>query len=221
MPFDADLILRDGLVDLDANEAAAVATTVNADGAYALDLKKTAVKGMAAVIVLPTAPTTYADTLAVSIQESDHVDGDYKTIASFPTLYAMMRRIKASASVAAAVIGDIGQVLTGGTTTDTGEIRFIEEALYTLNGKGYIYVTMQGADDLFDDDDEAITSAGTFSGVVDGEAAVVSTFLSGANFYVCRFASNKRYIRGLFTASAGSNFGKVFCGLTPYPFDTL
>jgi hypothetical protein len=221
MPFDSLLILRDGTVDLDPNEVVAISTTRNADGSVVLDLKETGVKGLAAVMILPTAPTTYADTLTVHIQESDALAGSYVTIASFPVLYTYVRKIPASASVAAAVEADIGQVLTGGTTGDTGVIIAIDNSLFTLNGTGYIYVAMAGADDLFDNTSEAITSASTFSGVVNGAASTTSVEHGAPNTYIVRFSSTKRYIRGSYTVSAGGNFKKAFVGLTPWAFDRL
>ncbi|KKK65740.1 hypothetical protein LCGC14_2971090, partial [marine sediment metagenome] len=45
------------------------------------------------------------------------------------------------------------------------------------------------------------------------KASVLTEYLSFGNFAV-RLMTDKRYIRGLFTASGGSNFGAVVCGIT-------
>lgn len=220
MVLDAELLLRDGLVDLDASEAVAISTTKNADGAVAIDLRETPANGLVAVMYLPTAPTTYADTLTALIQQSDALEGNWETIADLPVLYTYLRKIPASASVAAAVEADIGDTLTGGTTGDTGVIIHIDPALYALNGTGYITVAMAGADDLFDDDDEAITSGGTFSGVVNGAVATVPD-QHGPATYIVRFIATKRYLRGKYTVTAGGNFGKALVGLSAHPFKTI
>jgi len=211
MPFDSNLILRDGTVDLDNNEAAAVSETANADGAKVLDIRKTGTMGLVAVLVLPDAPTTYGDTLSAVIQASDHVSADFKTIASFPTLYALMRRLRITATTAY-VPADIGQTQTGGTTGDTGVLRWYDKALETIGGTGDLLVSMVAADDVFDDVDETITSGGTGVGTMQ-KAAVADKGLS-YGIYVVRFVTNKRYIRYLGAPSAGSNFGDVECLLT-------
>ena len=88
MPFDDDLVLIDGTATLGpTTDTAATSTTRNADGAVVLDIKKTGTKGLVAVMVCPTAPTTYADTLTGLIQHSNHISTGWETVASFPVLY--------------------------------------------------------------------------------------------------------------------------------------
>jgi len=141
MPLDDDMLLRTGAVDLDNSEAVAVSETANADGAKVLDIRKTGAKGMVAVMNLPDAPTTYADTLAAVIQASDYVSTDFKTIASFPTLYALNRRLRV-VSTTAFVAADIGQTQLGGDTGDQGVLRWYDRALETVGGEGDLIVSM-------------------------------------------------------------------------------
>lgn len=227
MAFDANLVLRTGLVDLDASEALAISTTANSDGAAVIDLKKTRARGLSCVMILPSTPTTYADTLTVHIQESDDLVGNYVTVASFPVLYTYIWKVPVVADTAAAVETDIGLKLTGGVTGDTGVIVKIDNALFTLNGEGYVYAAQDAVGDTFDDDDEALTAAtGTLDGTQNGAVGAAATGAivaqrSGPGIFVVRFTSNKRYIRGSYTATAGSNFGKVFVGLTNDAYETI
>jgi hypothetical protein len=224
MPFDNSLILRDGSVDLDTNEVVAVSTTANDDGAKVLDLGGTCkprggnegVMDIAAVMVLPDIPTTYADTLAVEIQQSDHETFGYETLVTFPTLYAYTRLLKVTVTTAF-VSSDIGATLTGVTTGDTGVIRWIHPDLLTVGKVGYIIVTMVGSDDLFDDEDETLTSSDTGVATMSGVAIVEPRpTLGGPNHHVRRCAITKRYVRGSFTPSAGSNFGGAQLMLQPW-----
>jgi len=230
MVFDANLVLRDGSVDLDNGEAAVISTTINDDGAKVIDLNTTTrprgnaegVIHLTATLVLPTAPTTYADTLAVHIQQSDYVSYGWETIASFPTLYAYTRLLKVLV-VTAFAAADIGTVLLGGTTGDQAVIQWMHPDLLTIGKTAYMIVAMAAADDLFDDVDEAVdATAGTGDGTMVG-AAVVETKprLGGPNTFTRAFGVTKRYLRQSITASGGSNFGKVSLLLSPYPFRTL
>ena len=80
MPFDANLVLIDGTVTLTAATAAshvpATSTTreTTNTGAAVIDLKETGVKGLAAVLVLPTAGNGTTDYLVGYIQSSDTED---------------------------------------------------------------------------------------------------------------------------------------------------
>jgi len=216
MTVDSLCILRDGTVDLDANEALAISTTANADGAKVLDIKETGIHGLVAVMILPSTPTTYADTLTVHIQASNEIAGNYITIASFPVLYTYIWKVPVVADTAAAVEADIGLKLTGGVTGDTGVIVHIDNALFTLNGEGYVYAAQDAVGDVFDDDDEALTAAtGTLDGTQNGAVAAAATGemiqrYSAPSTHLVKFSTDKRYIRGSFTPSAGSNFGKGF-----------
>ena len=228
MTIDSLGIIRDGTVDLDASEALAIALTANADGAKVLDIKETGAFGLAAVMYLPSTPTTYADTLTVHIQASDELAGNYVTIASFPVLYTYLWKVPIVADTAAAVEADIGLKLTGGATADTGVIVHIDDALFTLNGEGYIICAQDDVGDTFDDDDEALTAAtgtldGTQNGAVGAEVTDIGELAkySAPGTHVVRFSTDKRYIRGHFTASAGSNFGKALVVIEPWAFQRV
>ena len=76
MPFDNELVLLDGLVDLDASHSQPTSLTRNDDGAVALDLKEMGAKGLSVVVICTgelVAGTAVADAAAVgiSIQASD------------------------------------------------------------------------------------------------------------------------------------------------------
>ena len=75
MPFDANLVLIDGTIDVDSDDATTFAvptstTRLTATGAAVIDLKETGVKGLAAVLIIP-ALTSAADYLVATIQVSD------------------------------------------------------------------------------------------------------------------------------------------------------
>lgn len=230
MPFDANLVLRDGSVDLDNAEAVATSVTANDDGAKCIDLGATTrprgdAEGaihLTASLILPSAPTTYADTLAVVIQQSDNLTFGWETMASFPTLYALTRLLSITV-VTAFAAADIGKVLTGGTTGDTGEIRWMHPDLLTIGNTANMIITMQAAGDVFDNASEAVDAAsGTGDGTMNGVATVEHRpQLGGINTHIRSFGVTKRYLRGQLTASAGSNFGKAHLLLSPYPFRRL
>ncbi len=212
MPLDADSILRDGLVDLDNAEAIAVSETRNGDGAVVLDIRKTGIMGIVGVMVCPDVPTAAADTLAATIQASDHVSTDFKDVASYPTLFALVRRLRIQATTAF-VEADIAASATGGTTGDTGTIRWYDKALETVGGVGDLLVELDAATDTFDDVDEVITSGTTGVGTMNGAISSITQALS-YGIYTVRFVTQKRYVRVSSIPSAGSNWGKVLVGLT-------
>lgn len=210
-PLDADMILRDGsTADLETGESAPTSTTKDGDGARVIDLGKTGERGVLIVLNLPAAPTAFADTLLVTIQVSDYESTDFKAVATFPTLYALNRRLNVKATTAY-VAADIGQTVTGGSTTDAGIIRWYDRALEVVGGVGDLVVSQVAADSDFDNATENITGG---TGVSDMQkVSVLTPYLSYGNYSV-RLVTNKRYVRGQFTASAGSNFGAVVCGIT-------
>lgn len=73
MPFDANLVLLDGSVDLNAaNDAAPSSTTRDAaTGAAVIDLKKTGVRGLAVVLIGVDDANGDTDTLTAFIEVSD------------------------------------------------------------------------------------------------------------------------------------------------------
>ena len=212
MPLDADSILRDGTIDLDNSEVTAVSETRNGDGAVVLDIRKTGIMGIVAVMVCPDVPTAAADTLAASIQASDHVSADFKDVASFPTLYALVRRLRIQATTGFAA-ADIGDTITGTDTGDTGTLRWYDQALETVGGVGDLLVELDAAGDAFDDVDEVITSGGTGVGAMNGAISGITQALS-YGVYAVRFVTQKRYVRVSNTPSAGANWGSVLVGLT-------
>ena len=212
-PLDADMLLRDGLVDLDNAEAVAVSETRNDDGAVVIDLKKTGSRGVVVVMNLPATPSAAGDALAAVIQSSDYVSTDFKTLANFPTLYALNRLLTIKATTAF-VASDIGRTATGTTTADTGVIRWYDRALETVGGVGSLIVTSDAAGDLFDDVDEIITAtSGSGVGTMNGEAAPATERLSFGN-YAILVRTEKRYIRYSGVPDAGSNWGKALVGIT-------
>ncbi len=229
MPFDANLVLRDGSVDLDNAEAVATSLTANDDGAKAIDLGTTTrVRGNAegamrivASLILPSAPSNFADTLAVVIQESDNLGFGWETLAGFPTLYAFTRLLNITVTTAF-VAADIGGTLTGQTTGDTGVLRWMHPDLLTVGKRANLIIGMDAAGDVFDDVDEEVQAGTTGVGTMNGAAIVeVSPMLGGPNTFHRGFDVYKKYLRAQLTASGGSNYGKAQVLLNAYPFRTL
>lgn len=214
MPFDALTILRGlnnaatpVLVNLDKDEVQAVVVTPNADGAYVVDLKKTAKKGLAIVMVLPTEPVDYGHTLTTLIEESDHLERNWQTLVTFPVINALMRKIKLTATTAFEDT-DIGKTITKDTSLDAGVILKIDQALFTEGGVGEILLSMVDAADLFTlDANVGLTTNGVGAGDLLASGIAVPT----KGVYIRRIVSSKRYIRGKYTTTvdAGANFGKV------------
>lgn len=178
---------------------------------------------LVATLVLPAAPSTYDDTLTSYIEQSDFASSDddqWERIASFPVLYAFTRELTVLATTAF-VAADIGQTLTGGTTGDTGTIRWFHPNLLATSAAGLIIVTMDAANDLFDDISETVSSGGTGVGTMQA-AGVVPTeqraSLSGPGTFHRSFTATKRYIRANLTVSAGGSFGSVQLLLGAAPF---
>jgi len=215
MPFDSELVLLDGSVALDpTSDADAISTTVNAYGNIVLDVKKTAPSGLVAVMVLPTAPTTYLDTLTVHIQHSNHYADGWQTIASFPVLYALVREMEVTPTTA--FLGtDIGLILTATTdsTSDGGVILDFDGALLTAGQKGRILVQMSDANDDYSTAADTVTATSGQGVGTQGVAAKLSKSRS-YGIYAVRFQTNRRYVRGQFTVTAGGDFGKVQLFLT-------
>ena len=73
MPFDADLVLLDGTIDFKASTDTPPTSTTRdaATGGAVIDMGKTALKGMAAVLTLPEAANGSSDNLTAFIEVSD------------------------------------------------------------------------------------------------------------------------------------------------------
>ena len=224
MPFDSSLILRDGLVDLDSDEDAVPVIVLAADahGAKALDIKKTGAMGLVATLICPTAPTTtYQATLAVNIQDAEYYDDDdvYKTIASYPTLYTFVRKVRGTVTTAFAS-DDIAQTLTAsGTGTDTGTIVAFDPGMDTAGYTGDIYVYMDDSGDTFAEVGDTLTSGG--GGIATMTVAGVADPKLSYGVYQVRFVTEKRYIRAKVLASASANWGKVSIFVTNAGFGGL
>lgn len=210
-PLDASMLLRDGTTsDLQTGESAPTSTSKDGDGAKVIDLKKTGAMGIIVLMNLPAAPTAFADTLTAIVQVSDYESTDFKTVANFPILYALNRRLTVKTTTGY-VEADIGQTVTGGDTSDAGVIRWYDTALETVGAVGDIIVSQVAADSDFDDVDEQLTGGTGVSNMQ--KASVLTEYLSYGNFAL-RVVTEKRYIRTSLTATGGSNFGAVVVGLT-------
>lgn len=105
MAFDADLVLIDGTIDVDSDDAATFVaatslTRSDTTGAAVLDIKETGVRGLAAVLIIP-ALTSAADYLVATIQVSDEVDFansvlNLQEVVKFDVAAATLGRILAS-----------------------------------------------------------------------------------------------------------------------------
>ena len=100
MPFDANLVLIDGTVDLAAATAASFVaassiTRVTASGAVVEDIKATGLRGLAAVLVLPSAGNGTTDYILGFIETSDVVGfgSDVHEVGKFDIAAATKGRI--------------------------------------------------------------------------------------------------------------------------------
>ena len=211
MPYDAKMILRgkysSAYVNLDESDVAPTSLTVNSDGNVCIDLgvSGTGPKGLDCILILHDQPTTYADTLTASICDSDHLDGGWQTVMYYPVLYAYMRELVVTATVAFDASDDYGQVLTASGGGDTGVIREISRNLMTIGGVGKIWVEMADAGDTYATENDTLTSAVTGEATMIGTGRVIQT----PRTMVRRFSTWKRYIRPTLTVSAGGDFGDV------------
>ena len=218
MTYDANLVLKNGLVALDENDVAATTIAANADGNHVVDLKKTGLTGLDAVLILPTQPTTYADTLTFAIQASNHLTDGWETIAQAPIIYAYMMEMMCTATTAF-VSTDIGLVLTATTDTATGTLRYFDPALLAIGGYGRIIIEMNDAGDVYATAGDVLTAtAGTGVGL-QGAAAWHTPPGGVPGCFVVRFATDKRYVRSLTTVSAGGAYGLASIFLTDHSED--
>lgn len=226
MPYDANLVLRDGEYNLTSGESAAVIlTTANGYGAKCIDLGTTTLaRGNAegslhlvATLVLPSIPTTYQVNMTLSIQQSDNLSFGWETIATFTKLYSYTRLIKATVTTPF-VIADLDSTLTSGTVSDTATLRWMHPDMLTSGKTAHVIINMDASDDEFNDATEEIQGNST------GRATMVQVStveakprLGGPGTWHRAFAVQKRYLRPLTVVSGGS-FGKGQILLSPYPF---
>jgi len=218
MAYDASNILIDGTIVLTpSTDTPAVSVTRDAaTGGAVLDLKKTGAKGMCAVLICPSKPTTYADTLTVFIEESD-VLGEptalktWQAVAYFPVINAMLRLLEVTATTAF-VASDVGRILTatGDTASDGGVIVWFDPALLVIGGKGFVVVAMSDVNDDYSTAADTVTAtAGTGIGT-QGAASLI--YPSGGGIpgvFTALFRATKRYIRANATVSTGGSYGLI------------
>ena len=229
MVFDANLVMRDGTVDLVTGEAAPTSLSFVL-GARCLDLGGTTrprgetegVMNMVATLVLPIAPTTlYEDTLIVQICESDNLTFGYNTLATFGYYYSFTRMLPVTVTTPF-VAADLGDTLDGDDTRDTGVIVWMHPDLGTTGAQTFIIVQMNDATDVFDDVDEQLSGAGT--GVADMRAVAfveAKPRISGPNTFFRTISPTKKYLQATLTVAGASNWGGVQLMLSPYPFRKL
>ncbi len=209
--FDANLILKgeysSALVEVDQSDAVADSVSVaNSDGNLIVDLKKTGLKGLACVVIFTaisgTAP--YDDELVIEIQESDHLDREWQTNVTFPTVHNYVRKIWVTATTAfVAADQTTPRALTETTSTDSGQILYIGQNLFTIGGTDYILVEMDDSGDLFDEAVGTVETAtgGTGVGTKAKDTEIPPQFVPGT--MIRRFTTDKRYVRAKCTADDG------------------
>ncbi len=208
MAFDALGILKGlgsggALVSIDEADVAAIALAVNADGNKVIDISKTGVKGLAAVMVLlgfgagESAAFINTDKAVVTIEASDDLVANWGTIATFPTLYGANQLEFYVTATTGFVQADIGLLITQETTADTGYLTYFDPALAVIGGVGLIRVQPVDSGDVFNEAaGKTITSAGTGAGTKTygaGTTVAVPSDIPGV--YVVRFATDKKYVR--------------------------
>ncbi len=215
--FDDELILKDGSVALDENDTSAVTLAINADGNYVRDIKKTGKSGLYAVLICPTSPTTYSDTLDVYIQASHHITDGWETVAQFPRLYTYMREVKCTPTTLF-VSTDIGLILTATTdsASDGGVIIDFDHKMISEYTLQKILVKMSDADDDYSTAADTLTAT-SGTGVGTQGVASVRTAERSYGIFAVRFQTDRRYVRGLFTVSSGGAWGLAECYITNSP----
>ena len=218
MPYDADLIILEGVSALKQTFVASVVATWGMT-----ELKGTPSKGLSAVMIAPRINVTYLNYMTGHIEVSDGIAAGWERIASFPTLYQYLRKIPCICT-AVPVLADVGKYLYGGTSNDDGMIRSFDEELHTVGGKGYVYVSMVNATDTYDEAAEAFTTHGAVggsgaAGTFAATATAVSKAVQPGGIRCARFATKKRYVR--FNATLNGNFQAVIVGIVPWPQEEM
>ena len=83
MPFDANLVLHDGT---NITGDITPTSTTRSSGSAVLNIKQTAAKGVAWVLVMQNDLAEASDTILVTIEESATANGTYVEVARFPLL---------------------------------------------------------------------------------------------------------------------------------------
>lgn len=223
MAFDESGVLIDGTIVLTpTTDTPAVSLTRDAaTGGAAIDLKKTGHKGLCAVMICPSKPTTYDDTLAGFIEESDLLGEPtalktWERVADFPVVNAMLRELYVTATTAF-VASDVGRILTATTdsASDGGHIVSFDPALLVVGGYGKVVIAMTDANDDYSTAGDTVTATSGTGVGTQGAASVVTPVNGGIpGTYVTRFTATKRYIRANLTVSSGGSYGLVSVLLT-------
>lgn len=229
MVFDANLVLRDGTVALVTGETAPTSLSYVL-GARCLDLGGTTrprgqnegVRDMVATLILPTAPTvTYQDNLYVQICESDNLTFGYNTLAIIGYLYTFTRMLPITVTTPF-IAGDLGALVTGTTTNDTGTIVWMHPSTFTNGAQTFIIVQMVNGGDTFANPTEGFTTSGAGAGNMRGAGFVeAKPYLSGSNSFFRTISPTKKYLQATLTVAGASNWGSVVLQLSPYPFRKL
>ena len=230
MPFDANLVLRDGTVDLVTGETAPTSLAADANGAKCIDLGGTVrprgetegVMNMVCALVLPIAPTTaYNDSLYVQICESDNLTFGYNTIAIFGYYWTFTRMLPITITTAF-VAADLAGALTGATTGDAGIVRYIHPDALTVGKHCNVIVSMVDAADTYADVDEVLAAGTTGAATMNGAGFVEDKpRLSGPNTFFRTISPTKKYLQATLTVAGASNWGGVELMLSPYPWRKL
>ncbi len=231
MVFDANLVLIDGSITLGPTTDTPATTTARNDtsGAAVIDLNQTVrPRGdsegtfhLAATLILPSAPTTYAGTLTSKIQQSDNITFGWEDLAAFPTIYAFTRLLEVTVTTAWEA-ADVGAAISDAPTADSGILRWMHPNALTAGKIATLIIGMDASGDDFDDADAVVSgnSAGVGTMI---KAAIVETSprLGGPGTWVRGFSVTKRYLRANVTVSGGSSYGAAEMLLSPYPFRNI
>lgn len=235
MAFDAKNILKGlnnagtpVLVSIDEADVAAIAVTPNADGNSVVDIRKTGVKGLAAVMILlgfetgESALFINTDKAIVNLEASDSLVSNWERIATFPTLYgANQLRLSVTATTGFSQ-SDIGTLVTQETTADTGYLTWFDPVLAVAGGVGDIVIQPVDSGDVFNEAaGVTINTAGGESTKTYGAGTTYSVTSDIPGIYVVRFATNKRYIRCNCLATVEDAIGKGWILLTDNAFVTI
>lgn len=227
MPFDANLCLRDARINL--TPATAVAPTSTSfsltTGFKVLDLGGTTrrigdnegAQRISVVMFLPTAPTTYGDTLTMWIEQSDDVDHGFEFVADFPEVFTYTRLLDVTISTAF-VAADVGGVLTGAATGSVGVLEWMHSDAKIVGRRCHMIIAMANPTDTYASTEQV---SGGSAGVGNTHGASVISgkpYLDGPNTYITTFGATKRYLRLDPSVSDGGNFGKVNVFVTTHYF---
>ena len=228
MAFDALGILKGhysgALVEVDESDAVSITEAANSDGNCVVDIRKTGAKGLAAVLIWTaisgTAP--YSDEGTIIIEASDELDRNWEQVAEFPTMHAYLRRLKDCVATTGFVALDATtpRVLTATTGTDTGLLVSFDEALKTIGGVGDIVVEMQDSADVYGTAGDTLTATSGTGVATPGGIGVAEVPQMIPGIHVCRFTTNKRYVR-CNCETVADGLGTAWILLTDHAFVTV